>query len=47
MAAKEVKFNVRPAQNGKTAKLNDEKQKIKIDDLTANHFYKILIDIFF
>ena len=39
---KNVNYYVRRAQNGKSAKLNKEKQKLKIGNLIAHHFYKIL-----
>ena len=43
VAIKEGNYNVRRVQNEKSVKLSKEKQKIKIGNFIAHHFYKILI----
>ena len=48
MATLEVNFNVRSTQNGKSVKINKEKQKLKIRRFTTHHFYKkINIHLYF
>ena len=41
-ATKEINYNGRNAQNGKSVKLNKEEQKIKIGKHVVHNFYKIL-----
>ena len=45
VAMKEINYKVRSIQNGKSVKLNKEKQKLKIGKFIAHYFYKILIYI--
>ena len=42
MTINEVNYYIRSAQNGKSIKLNKEKQKFKIVNLIPHHFCKIL-----
>ena len=46
VAIKEVNYYVRSDQNKKSVKLSKEKQKLKIGNLIAHYFYKILMDIY-
>ena len=46
MAIKELNYNVRRVENGKSVKLNKEKQKLEIENLFAHHFHKIIICIY-
>ena len=43
---KEIIYNIRSARKGKSVMLNKEGQKLKMGDLIAHHFYKILIHIY-
>ena len=46
VAIKEVNYYIRSDQNKKSVKLSKEKQKLKIGNLIAHHFYKILMYIY-
>ena len=46
LAIKEVNYNVKSSQNGKSIMLMKEKHKVKIGNLIAHHFNKILIYIY-